>query len=149
MRTLLLAGALACFSLGAAMADPAEDALKAKAIACIRSAAPEVTAKAESLSDAVNVLVDALCAVQVGRLAAYDANARTLADWQGRSSPAQLAGVALDPLTGELATPPGFKMEWDSSSAELGELKRVTPREELNVVAAQAVIAARKPAGGQ
>jgi hypothetical protein len=40
-------------------------------------------------------------------------------------------------------------MEWDSASAELSELKRVTPREELNVVAAQAVIAARKPAGGQ
>jgi len=148
MRTLLLAVAIATCTLGRATADPAEDALRAKAETCIRSAAPEVAAKADSLMDAVYA-VGWVCGVEVSRVETYDTNARTLADWEGRSSSDQLAGVALDPLTGELKTPPGFKMEWDSASATVLELTRVTPREELTALAARAVVAARTPVKGK
>lgn len=142
MKALLLAVAIAACSLGRAAADPAEDALKAKAEACIRSAAPDVAAKAEGIEDAVQS-VGRLCGVEIIRVVDYDANARLVADWQGRSSPTQLTGVALDPLTGELHTPPGFKMDWSLSA--LSEVKRTTPLEELNAFTARVVIDARKP----
>jgi hypothetical protein len=148
MKPLLLAVAIAACTVGRVAADPAEDALRAKAEACIRSAAPDVAAKAEGVEDAIQG-VARLCNVEIARTINYEANARTLADWQGRSSSAQLVGVALDPLTGELKTPPGFKMEWDSSAANLRELKRITPQEELDAFAARAVIDARKPAKSQ
>jgi hypothetical protein len=142
MKSLLLAVAVAACSLGRAAADPAEDALKAKAEACIRSAAPEAAAaRAEGIQDAIEA-VGWLCNVEISRVEDYDANARLLADWQGRSSPAQLAGVELDPLTGELRIPPGFKMDWSLSA--LSEVKRIAPQAELNAFTARAVIDARK-----
>jgi hypothetical protein len=105
---------------------------------------PEVAAKADNLTDAVYA-VGWLCGVELGRVDAYDKNARTLADWEGRSSSTQLAGVGLDPVTGELKTPPGFKIEFDASSTTVSDLPRVTPRDELNAFAMRAVLAARKP----
>jgi hypothetical protein len=146
MKPLLLAVVFASCTLGRAAADPAEDALREKAESCIRSAAPDVAAKAEGVEDAIQG-VALLCNVEIARVVNYDANARLLADWQGRSSPAQLAGVALDPLTGELRTPPGFKMDWSLSA--LSEVKRVTPQEDLNAFAARVVIDARRPMKAQ
>ena len=144
MKTLLLGAAIAVCALGRAYADPAEDALRAKAETCVRTAAPQVVPRADDLTDATNTLYR-LCGVEITRVEDYDANAHTLADWQGRSSPAQLNGVVLDPLTGDLKTPPGFKMEWDSASASISELKRVTPDTELMAMIAQIVLEVRKP----
>jgi hypothetical protein len=85
----------------------------------------------------------------MARVDAYDKNARTLADWEARSSSTQLAGVSLDPATGELRTPPGFKIQWDASSVAVGDAGRATPRDELNSFAMRAVLALRKPTKGQ
>ena len=144
MRLLLLAIVMAACTLDGASADPAGDVLKAEAQASITVAAPEVAAKADNLTDAMYA-ISWLCGVEMARVDAYDKNARTLADWVGRSSSTQLAGVSLDPVTGELRTPPGFKVEWDSASAAVSDLGRVTPRDELNAFAVRAVLAARKP----
>ena len=144
MKMLLLGVAMAACPLADASADPAIDALKAKAEACMTSKAPDVAAKAENVTDAVGAL-SWVCGVEIARVDAYDKNARTLADWEGRSSSTQLAGVSLDPVTGELRIPPGFKIEWDSSSATVSDLGRVTPRDELNAFATRAVLAVRKP----
>ena len=142
MKTLLGATLASFCFLGPAVADPAGDALYAKAVACIRSAAPEVIKKAEGLTDAMNFIINGVCVVDVQHAEAYAESERTLAEWSAKESSTQMSGVTVDPNTGELKAPPGFLSDI-GRVVFLNELNRTTPRVGLFAEAARAVLAAR------
>ncbi len=106
MKSILLAGLIATSLGGAAWADAAGDALSSKAEDCIRSAAPRVAASSQSLTDAVNFLVGDLCGTEVQHANAYAQSIRALDQLKATSATNQLAGITINPATGELNTPP-------------------------------------------
>ena len=143
MKTYALAVAVAAAAVGVAHADPAADGLSAKAEACIRAAAPEVSRLTPNPSEAVTFLVGDLCAVEIQRAEAYAGNARTLAELQASMPPAAVANVSLDPVTGELKTPSGFAIPMGVTGSLLSSLRNQNPRARYAAFAARAVLAAR------
>jgi hypothetical protein len=58
-----------------------------------------------------------------------------------------LTGVQLDPQTGELKTPPGFRVDTGSSSIELHWLVREKLSDEFEAAVARAVLDTRARVG--
>jgi hypothetical protein len=146
MKSILFAALAAAAILPAAtaLADPAGEALEAKADACVRAQAPQVSAMSSSPNDAVNFLVDDLCGVQIQRAENYASNQRVLAVWQATMPATALANVSVDPGSGEMKTPPGFSPPLNTSSMMLSTLRNITnPRAHYRALAAQAVLAAK------
>lgn len=146
MRLALLAVAAAMSVATTASAQPAAqagDALTGKAQACIRAGAPKVVAAAQSLTDAVEFLVNDLCSVDIQRANNYAANAQRLADWAATSASAQLVGVSVDPATGDLKTPPGFSPPFNAGTTMLSVYRLSAQGAEFRALAAREVLAAR------
>ncbi|HZZ32618.1 MAG TPA: hypothetical protein VFE10_11565 [Phenylobacterium sp.] len=146
MKSMLFAALAAAVILPAAtaLADPAGEALEAKADACIRAQAPQVSAITPSPNEAVTFLVDGLCGVEIQRAETYNSNQRVLAQWQATMQAAALANVSVDPASGELKSPPGFSPPLNTSSMMLSTLRNITnPRAHYRALAAQAVLAAK------
>jgi hypothetical protein len=142
MRLALLAAA-ATLAATTANAQPPGDALTDKAQACIRAAAPKVASAAQSLTDAVDFLVNDLCSVEIQRAANYAANSQRLADWAATSASAQLVGVSVDPATGDLKTPPGFSPPFNAATTMLSVYRMSSQGSEYRALAAREVLAAR------
>jgi hypothetical protein len=143
MRLVLLAGLFAVGLGVTAHADPTEDALSSKARDCITSAAPRVVVRAHDLTDAVNFLVNDLCSVEIQHANTYVQSKRTLEQLQATTAANQLSGVAIDPTTGELKTPPGFTMPLDTSTIMLKALRGITDQfADYRSTAARAVLSA-------
>jgi hypothetical protein len=142
VKRLLLAISITAFAT-TARADPAGDALFAKAADCIRANAGEVAAKSRDLMDATQFLVNGVCVVEISHVDNYAANLRTLTGWQAKNSSSQLAGVSLDPITGDLVTPPGFSLPFDAGSSYLTDLHHSSPSTALRAIAAHAVLDAK------
>jgi hypothetical protein len=147
MRIIIAAAIAAVCVVGVARADPAGDALSAKAEACIKSAAPEVSRMSADPTAAVGFLVNDLCAVEVQRAESYASNSRMLGELQATMPPVALEKVSIDPVTGELRTPPGFSAPLNVSSAMLTTLRNLNPRARFAAFAARAILAAH--AGGR
>jgi hypothetical protein len=142
MKPVLLAGLLAVGLGGAAGADPTGDALSAKAQDCITSAAPKVVARSRDLTDTVNFLVNDLCGVEVQHANAYVQSKQALEQLQATTASTQLAGVTIDPTTGELKTPPGFALPLNTTSIMLNALRGGAQSADYRSIAARAVLAA-------
>jgi hypothetical protein len=176
MRRLLmttLAAGVALVAGAASAADPG-DALRDKADACVRDNAARVVAVSPTPIDAVNFLVDAVCAQAIDRAHTYQNNARMLADWRARPvrppmaidpkrgppsafeqrelddaarTTAQLADVSVDPQTGEMVTPPGFEPPIQlTSPLVLNLFTGMANQARYKTLAGQAVLAAEEAA---
>ena len=145
MRTILIAGVVAASLGGAAKADPAGDALTATAEACIRASATKVAANSQNLSEAVNFLVNDLCGVEIQHANAYAQSLRSLDQLKATTASTQLAGVTIDPATGELNTPPGFSPALNATNALMMSALRVAGGQpaQYRAMAAKAVLAAK------
>jgi len=147
MRLALLAAAAAMSAATTATAEPPAqppaDALTGHAQACIRAAAPKVASAAQSLTDAVDFLVNDLCSVDIQRANNYAANLQRLADWAATSASAQLVGVSVDPATGDLKTPPGFSPPFNAATTMLSVYRMSSQGAEFRALAAREVLAAK------
>ena len=142
MKTVLIAGLIAVGLAGAANADPIGDALAAKAQDCIAAAAPKVAARSRDLTDAVNFLVIDLCGVEIQHANAYDQSKKELEQLQATTASSQLAGITIDPATGELKTPPGFEPPINVSSVMLNAMRAAGQSSDYRSIAARAVLSA-------
>jgi hypothetical protein len=143
MKPVLIAGLMAVGLGGAASADPTGDALSAKAQECITSAAPKVVARSRDLTDAVNFLVADLCSVEIQHANAYAQSKQELEQLQATAASTQLAGVTIDPNTGELKTPPGFTAPLNTTTIMLNAVRGVAGQSaDYRAVAARAVLSA-------
>jgi hypothetical protein len=142
MRAILLSCAATVLLAHPALADPAGGGLSAKAEACIRSEAPVVSRMTATLTDAVNFLISDLCGVEVSRAENFEANSRTVSQLQATMPAPALAGVSVDPNTGDLKYPPGFSPPIGSTSALLS-MRSFTPRPKFAAIAARAVLTAK------
>jgi hypothetical protein len=144
MKSILLAGLIATSLGGVAKADSTGDALSSRAEECIRSAAPKVAANSQNLSEAVNFLVSDLCGIEVQHANTYEQSLRALDQLKATSASTQLAGITINPATGELNTPPGFAAPLNTTTLMLNALRGgagQAPR--YRSFAAQAVLAAK------
>ncbi len=163
MRTIIL-GALAALALaGAARAQQTGESLAKAAETCIRGQAPRVVGQSQSLEDAVNFLVDGLCAADIRHFEAYDRSSRLLAavkpQGKGGDTPAggaakalaMLALVTIDPETGDLAAPAGANsiMSTPLTIANWfgGGFASTAAHARFRTLAAQAVLEAREGPG--
>ena len=173
MRLPLLIALLASMASVSRAAEPDAngDALLRKAEACIRAQAPAAASVAQNPNEAVTFVIDGLCAVEVQHFETYQRNVLMLAGWratpakpaievdsahpskfeqtlldQAAETNAGLAKVTIDPVTGEMTTPPGFRPPLDTSSwmAVLGI--GLMHQAHLKAVAAAAVLAADQAA---
>ena len=143
MRLALLVAAAAMSAATTATAQPPGEALSGKAQDCIRAAAPRVASAAQSLTDAVDFLVNDLCSVDIQRAVNYSANAQRLADWAATSASAQLVGVSVDPATGDLKTPAGFSPPFNAATTMLSVYRLSSQGSEFRALAAREVLTAR------
>ena len=144
MRAILISAIVAASVGGIANADPTADALSAKAEECIKAAAPRVAANSQGLTDAVNFLVNDLCGVEIQHANTYSQSTRALEQLKAVTASAQLAGVTIDPATGELNTPPGFAAPLNTTNIMLNALRPIAGQAgQFRSVAAKAVLAAR------
>jgi hypothetical protein len=143
MKAVLIAGLIAGGLGGAASADPTADALATKAQDCINSAAPKVVARSRDLTDAVNFLVNDLCSVEIQHANAYASSKLELEQLQATTASTQLAGVTIDPATGELKTPPGFALPLNTTTIMLNALRGGAGQSaDYRSIAARAVLSA-------
>jgi hypothetical protein len=144
MKAIVIAGVVAASIAGTAKADAAGDALSAKAEQCIQTSAAKVAASAQSLSDAVNFLVNDLCGVEVQHANAHAQSLRSLEQLKATTAPSQLAGITIDPATGELITPPGFAAPLNTGALMLNAMRVATGQPpQYRSIAARAVLAAK------
>lgn len=144
MKAMLLAGIVAAGIVSSAKADPAGDALSAKADECIRAAAPKISSMSQSLTETVNFLVEDLCVEEIKHADAYAGNIRLLEGWRATTAGTQLIGITVDPTSGELKTPPGFAPPLNTSAMMLNTLRAsLAPLARYRSLAAKAVLTAR------
>jgi hypothetical protein len=144
MKAILVAAILATSFGGVAIADPAGDALAAKAEECIKSAAPKVAANSQSLTDAVNFLTNDLCGAEVQHATTYAQSLRSFEQLKATEAPSQIVGIKIDPETGELNTPPGFSMPLNMNTVMLNAFRATSgPALQLRSFAAKLVLAAK------
>lgn len=142
MKLVLIAGLMAVGLGGAASADPTGDALSAQARECITSAAPKVAARSRDLTDAVDFLVTDLCSVEIDHANTYARSKQTLDQLQATAASTQLAGVTIDPTTGELNTPPGFSPPFNPTTMMLSAMRVGAQSADYRSLAAKAVLSA-------
>lgn len=83
---IALGGVLSATSALSAPPPAAEEALARKAESCVKERAPEVARYAKSMTEAVDFLVDDLCAVSIGHYRAYRQSAAWLQTMTANSS---------------------------------------------------------------
>jgi hypothetical protein len=143
MKRVLIAVLFAVGAGGATSADPVGDALSTKAQECITSAAARVAARSHDLTDAVSFLVNDLCSVEIQHANAYAQSKRALEQLQATTASTQLAGITIDPTTGELKTPPGFTMPLNTTTIMLNAMRGIADQlADYRSTAARAVLSA-------
>ena len=175
-RTIIasLAASAIAATCQAAPLDATGQAMLGKAETCIKSQAPAAAAVSKSPNDAVSFILEGLCAVEVQRFETYQRNLATLAGWratpvkpviavdpahpspldktmldQAAQTTSDLAKVTIDPETGDMVMPPGFRAPMDTATMMNALYRGAEQRARFQAVAASAVLAAEQAAGGR
>jgi len=126
-----------------APAPAPEPPVVAQAEQCLRGQAPRAARAEVSVKLAVDLLLDDLCGLEVGRASLYAHNLEALARFtpQSERAAAGLAGARVDPETGEILNPPAGDVA--GALAAAGFARDIAPPPQIRRFAAELVFALR------